>query len=214
MKIELKLLESENNIRDMILSSIKEAVQEIFVSSIEPIKKSISANVYKALTSEPEYQSLLSGKLQYEFGIPSSAQKVNSIIQIWSNNIVVESIPVKVIGAGLTGGFNLNMIKDNYDDVLYNDNAIVVDQKSGVVLPWLEWLLLYGGKIIIANYEVKVGPNPYSRTGLAIMKPSKKNWRVPPEFAGTANNNWVTRALKRLDDIIPTIIQSEIEKNI
>lgn len=214
MKIEFNLTSSDKEIQNAILSSIREVVQTIFDASIPPIRKSISTKVYNALTSEPEYQSLVSGKLQYEFGIPSSAQKVNHIIHIWSDNIIVQTIPIKITGSSIVGGFSLNMIKDNYDDVLYNDAAIVVDNKTGSVLPWLEWLLLYGGKIIVSNYEVKVGPNPYSRTGLAIMKPSKRDWRVPAEFAGTKDNNWVTRALNRLDEDIPNIIKQEIEKNI
>jgi hypothetical protein len=105
------------------------------------------------------------------------------------------------------------MIKENYEDVLSSADAFVIDDAKSLKLPWLEWLLLYGGKIIVRSYEVKVGPNPHSRTGLAIMKPSKKNWRVPAEFSGTRENNWVTRALDRLDDSIPNLIQTEIEKN-
>lgn len=214
MKIEFNLTDSEKAIQNAILSSIKDAVQDIFRISLPSIKKSISTRVYNVLTSEPEYQSLVSGKLQYEFGIPSSAQKVNHIIHIWSDNIIVETIPVKLTGSSIIGGFTLGMIKSDYSDVLSDDAATVVDSKTGSILPWLEWLLLYGGKIIISNYEVKVGPSPYSRTGLAIMKPSKKDWRVPPEFAGTKTNNWVTRALDRLDQEIPNIIKQEIEKNI
>jgi hypothetical protein len=214
MRIELNITNSEKEIENAILSSIKDAVQDIFKLSIPSIKKSISTRVYNALTSEPEYQSLVSGKLQYEFGIPSSAQKVNHIIHIWSDNIVIETIPVKLAGSSIVGGFSLGMINSDYSDVLSDDSATVVDSKTGSILPWLEWLLLYGNRIIVSNYEVKVGPSPYSRTGLAIMKPSKKDWRVPAEFAGTKENNWVTRALNRLDEEIPNIIKQEIEKNI
>jgi len=76
-------------------------------------------------------------------------------------------------------------------------------------------LLLYGGQIIVRNYRVKMGSNRASRTGMAIMVESPgDSWRVPPEFAGTSNNNWVTRALSKIDDKILDIIQLEIERKI
>jgi len=214
MRITAKILESDSYIRNQILTSIKEHMEQVFKKAVPALSKSIPQVVYKVIVDEPEYQSLLSGKLKYEFGIPSSAQKVNDIIDIWTKNIVINATPITMSSSGLKGGFNINMIKDNYEDVLTSDSALVTDSMSQAVLPWLEWLLLYGDKIIVRNYEVVVGPSPYSRTGLAIMKPSKQNWRVPPEFAGTKNSNWITRALEKLDSSIPDLIQKEIENQI
>ena len=214
MNINIKLLDSNSDIENKILASVLKIIQQAFNKSVEPLRKQISDEVYKAITSEPEYQSLLSGKLQYEFGIPDVSSKVNSIISIWTNNITINTTPITMSSSGLKGGFSINMIKDNYEDVLSSSDAVVVDQLKSTTLPWLEWLLLYGGKIIVRNYEVEIGSNPRSRTGLAIMKPSSSSWRVPPEFAGTRNNNWVTRSLFKLDSIIPNLIQKEIEKNI
>jgi hypothetical protein len=214
MKIDLKLLDSEADIKNKILASIKDTISEAFRRSINPLKESISRALYNAITTEPEYQSLLSGKLQYEFGIPESAQKVNEIVKIWTDHVIVEVTPVTLAGYNLKGGFTINMIQDDYSDVLSSSAAQIVDETRSTVLPWLEWLLLNGNKIIVKNYEVQVGPSPYSRTGLAIMKPSKQNWRVPPEFSGTSSNNWVIRALDKLDNSIPNLIQQEVEKNI
>ena len=214
MRITAKILESDSYIRNQILTSIKDHMEQAFKKAVPALAKSIPQVVYKVIVDEPEYQSLLTGKLKYEFGIPSSALKVNEIINIWTKNIVINATPITMSSSGLRGGFNINMIKDNYEDVLTSDSALVVDGLSQALLPWLEWLLLYGDKIIVRNYEVVVGPSPYSRTGLAIMKPSKQNWRVPPEFAGTKNSNWITRALEKLDTSIPDLIQKEIENQI
>lgn len=215
MQFSLRLLESESAIKQMVLDSIKDHLQTAFYKARMVLAKTIPVEIYKAIVSEPEYQSLLSGRLRYEFGIPEAAQKVNDIVNIWANNVIVNVTPITLSGSGLKGGFSIGMIQSNYEDVLTSDSALVFDGLSKAVLPWLEWLLLYGNKIIVKNYTVQVGPNPYSRTGLAIMKPSKENWRVPPEFAGTQNNNWVTRALDKLDENrIPIMIQTEIEKNI
>lgn len=214
MKLQLRLLESDADISNQILIAIKDILNTAFNRSIKNLKVKIPQQVKNAIISEPEYQSLISGKLQYEFGIPDATTKVNKILDIWSNNINVNIIPVTISGNRLRGGFAINMIQSDYGDVLGDDSANVVDSKSGAVLPWLEWLLLYGNKIIINNYQVQVGPNKNSRTGLAIMVSSKESWRVPPEFAGSTDNNWITRALSKLDSTISNIIQQEIESNI
>jgi hypothetical protein len=214
MKFSLNLIESDSDIKSKILTEMRNHLQQAMVKSIPSIRKLIPSKIKDALMREPEYQSLINGKLKGEFGLSNASQKVNDIIDIWTNNVRIIVIPVTISGSKIKGGFKLDMIDSSYDDVLANDGAIVIDGTSGIVLPWLEWLLLYGNKIIVKNYEVQVGSNPRSRSGMAIMVPSKNNWRVPPEFAGTPTNNWVTRALSRLDDSILDIIQKEIEKHI
>lgn len=214
MNINLKLLESNAEITNKILLSIKDILDVAFGKALKTLRVSIPNQVKNAIMSEPEYQSLVSGKLKYEFGIPNSASEVNKIISIWTNNIVVDVTPVSISSGGLRGGFGINMIQADYSDVLGAGSASVTDSKTGAVLPWLEWLLLYGGQIIVKNYKVQMGPNRNSRTGMAIMVSSKENWRVPSEFAGTKDNNWITRALTNLDSPITKLIQEEIEKNI
>jgi hypothetical protein len=214
MKFSLNLIESDSDIKSKILTEIRNHLQQAMVKSIPSIRQLIPSKIKDALMGEPEYQSLINGKLKGEFGLPNASQKVNDVIDIWTKNVRITANPITISGSKIKGGFKLDMIDSSYNDVLVNDGAIVIDGVSGVVLPWLEWLLLYGNKIIVRNYEVQVGANTRSRSGMAIMVPSKNNWRVPPEFAGTSTNNWVTRALSRLDDSILDIIQKEIEKHI
>lgn len=214
MKFSVNLIESDSDIKNKILTEIKVVLQQAIVKSIPSIRQLISTKIKNALMNEPEYQSLINGKLKGEFGLPNASQKVNEVLGIWTNNIKITANPVTIVGSRIKGGFKLDMIDSTYSDVLANDGAIVVDGVSGVVLPWLEWLLLYGNKIIVKNYEVQFGANPRSRSGMALMMSSKNNWRVPSEFAGTSTNNWVTRAIDRVDDSILDIIQKEIEKNI
>lgn len=214
MKLSLKLIESDSAISSKILESIKPLMDQAFKKALPRIKIRISEEMKKALMSEPEYQSLISGQLKYEFGIPVQ-QKVNNIIDLWVSNISTTYKGVRAGTRGLVGGLSLDMIKSSYDDVLGSDSAIVVDSLSGVVLPWLEWLLLYGNKIVIRDYRVQFGSNSRSRTGMAIMIESKgSNWRVPTQFAGTISNNWVTRAMDKLDDKILDILEQELERSI
>lgn len=214
MKVSFKLLDSSSDIQKNILDILQDTMDKTFKKALPIIKTQIKTEVKNALVSEPEYQSLISGQLKYEFGLPSS-DRVNNIIDLWVNNIVVNYSGIQKSSSGLKGNLSLSMIEDSYNDVLANDAAIIIDGLSGAVLPWLEWLLLYGGKIIVRNYRVQFGSNQRSRSGGAIMVESTgSNWRVPPQFAGSSSNNWVTRALSKIDDKIITILEQSLESAI
>lgn len=199
----------------MILESLKDQMQDVFNSSIPKIQTKIRAAVKNALQAQPEYEALTRGNLRYELGVPDSQNRADSIIDTWINNMSLEKSIIKMNNQGLSGGFSLSMISSDFADVLMLPAATVTDESNGYSLPWLKWLLLDGGKIIVKDYSVVFGPNRASRTGFAIMKKDKSsNWRVPPEFAGTISNNWATRAIDSLDESISNIIQEEIERAI
>ena len=198
----------------MILDSIKEHVERALNLSIDSISSEIKMLVASSLRAEPEYQSLISGTLRIEFGIPDT-NVVDQIIEMMTETLHVTKKPIQVTNFGLTGGFEMTMIKsDDINGIVNTDPAIVTDSQKGHRLPWLEWLLFQSNQPIIRNYEVKVGPNPNSRTGMGIMVESNKNWRVPPEFAGSEKNNWTTRAISRIDSQLPKIFENNILKNI
>lgn len=214
MIFSVKILETDSQIRQMILDSIKEHVQKAINLSINPISSEIKLLVASALRAEPEYQSLIGGTLRIEFGIPNTSV-VDTVIAMIIDTLKVTNNPVKTTNFGLTGGFVMTMIKsDDINGIISTDPAIVNDTNKGHQLPWLEWLLLHANQPIIRNYEVKIGPNPSSRTGMGIMVESNKNWRVPPEFAGSEKNNWTTRAISRIDSQLPKIFENNILKNI
>jgi hypothetical protein len=62
-----------------------------------------------------------------------------------------------------------------------------------------------GDSIIINEYSVNYGTFPTSRTGMAIMKPIGV-FKVDSAFSGTAENNFITRALDKYEGRISEII--------
>ena len=214
MKFSLRLLESDQEITKQILSSLKFKINDVFTKAKSKILKEIKPVIESNIKSEPEYNSLIAGQLKYELGIPN-AQMVDKIISIWTNNIHVENKPIKITSNQLIGGFSINMIQSDYSDVLSSSEANIIDTNTGSVVPWLDWLLLRGGDIVVADYEVKIGPNSRSRTGMAVMVSSNENYRIPAQFAGTEQNNWVYRAISKIDNsTIQNIIQNALEKSI
>lgn len=215
MKLDLKIIESEQYISEQILKAIAQHLQQGITKARPKIIDGLQTMLKEAITSQPEYGALLHGDLRKELGIPQAGNRVNSIVDTWIENFSVSTIPVSVKGKQISGGLSINMIKSDYSDVLSLPEATVIDTESGSIIPWLSWLLLAGGDILVRNYDVKfVSPTPRSRTNTALMVSSKKNWRMPAQFAGTARNNWVYRAISTLDKKIPSMIQRELEKSL
>lgn len=212
MKFNLKVLESTNQISKLILEDLKILVDNTINKSIKDISEEVKSIVSESLRNQPEYSSLMAGTLKAEFGIRDTSSIV-SIIDALINTLELKKKDIKVTNNGLVGGFILTMLKtEDINSIVSLDVASVQDQ-DGYVLPWLNWLLYKGNEIIVKNYEVTYGAFPYSRSGMAIMKPSDESWRVPPEFSGTEDNNWVTRAVNSVEDNIYKAIQNNIEKN-
>jgi hypothetical protein len=214
MNISLQLLDSNSSVQKKILQSLAVELRGVFTKASEKIKKQLQTMVKEAIESQGEYQSLLRGELKDELGIPNPASRVNAIVDAWINNVEVNTRPVSVSGSGLKGGIFIGMIKQDYSDVLGMDQATIVDQKTGSVIPWLYWLLLGGGDILVRDYTIKIGPSKRSRTGNAVMVKSPKNWRMPAKYVGVADNNWVYRAISGLDSKIENMMQVELEKSL
>jgi hypothetical protein len=211
IKVKFKIQETNSEIQRLILEELKKVFEEVFRKSINSIETQTRNLFYNAIESDTTWQSLKSGKLKAHFGLPDDAAKrLEEIVQIWLKEITIDPNPVVVKSSTVRGGFKLNMLENDWINVISAQDASIITA-VGQVLPWLEWLLIEGDKIIIRDFEVVMKPAPQSRSGMAIMiKKKSGRWRVPPEFAGTTNNNFVTKLLENLDSDIEQIIETEI----
>ena len=104
-------------------------------------------------------------------------------------------------GLAFVGGFS-------YSDVL-GSSAAIQRTKKGQNLEWLDWLLIQGDKIIIKEYEISSGEG---RAGRFVMKKTVTGkWGVPSTFAGTPNNNWITRAIQSASTIIDRTLEEALK---
>lgn len=212
MLFSLKLIENDAIIINNILKALAPEVDKYFKKSISNLKNSLPSVINKSIVSSPEYASILSGSLKYNFGIPDPINKLAGLINIWSNNIQISYNSPTVIRNSIICNFSANMIKIDFSDVLYTDYASIIDNIRGYSLPWLEWLLLEGNKTIIKNQKIVFGPNKASRTGLAVMIDSTtSSWKVPSQYAGTLNDNWITRAIDSSASEIESVINKAFE---
>jgi hypothetical protein len=213
LKFSLNLVENDTQIKKMILQALADDVNIVIKKAMPEINSRIQQVVKNAIELEPEYASLKSGQLRAELGI-SDPSNIDKVVDAIVNNSKITHSPVRAGQVGLIGGFEYNLIKaDDMGGVIYTDIGSVFDPK-GYYLPWLQWLLYEGGRPLVKKFRVQMGPSKNSRSGMAIMVRDKANWHIPPQFAGTITNNWITRAIDRLDNEIISIIQTSIEKKI
>jgi hypothetical protein len=214
MKFSLNLVENNSEIRQKILNAMQDIINNAIDNTIKILQKNIKNLIIDALKSEPEYSSLINGELKREFGI-SDTSNVDTAIDTIASSVKISKNTIKINNAGLSGGIEISIINNqDYGGALSDYSGKVIDNDRGYSLPWLEWLLLKGNQIIVKNYEVKLGSNPRSRSGDAIMIASSSNWRVPPQFAGTIKDNWTTRALSMIETKISNLIKTTFESNI
>lgn len=211
MKFSFKLLNSDKQIANKILESLLPEIDDYLKKALQNIRTSLPSLVREIIYNTPEYDSLVGGQLQYEFGIPDSSNPIETIIEIWSNNIDITYNKPFISGNSIKGFFSVSLIRSDFNDVLSNDAGFIIDNLRGYQLPWLEWLLLEGNKIIVPKQQVVFGPSKFSRTGYALMRPSNKSWRVPSQFAGTITDNWITRAIDNADSQINELLDKAFE---
>ena len=209
MRISANIVETNSEINTMILEIMADHINDTLNIAMPKITTEIKELVAVSLREEPEYQSLLSGRLKAEFGL-SDTNMVDNIIDKLVSTIDVSRPTVSYNKIGLVGGFTITMMKsDDMNGLIFTDIASVISN-NGQHLPWLQWLLLEGNNAIVKNFDVKMGSYSQSRSGMAIMVSSRDNWRVPPEFVGTISNNWTTRAIDRIEDKIDILIENII----
>ena len=198
----------QSNVLREITKKIRRQAPKIKIT----ITDSIRRVVREALVSTPEYQSIVQGKLRAELGIPEADSRIISVIDEWVNNIKVTvkagTSPLLLIDIGI--------IRQDYGDVLSLPAAQYnyASSRSQGQIPWLKWLLLEGDKRIITKYEFVSNPKK-SRTGMGIMVSKERgSWQVPPEFSGTSVNNFATRALGNIGNIIDNIIEQAVKESL
>jgi hypothetical protein len=210
LNAKIFIVENNDEIEKKILRAIKPELNKYLKKIFNKVQSKITSTITNAIINTPEYNSLLSGDLKYEFGLPDSDSRLASLLSFWQK-INTEYKDININNNKLSGGFTISMINSDYSDAISLPAAVLTTEK-GTDLNWLEWLLLFGNKTIIKDYVVEFGPNPRSRTGRAVMKGVQKGkWSVPSEFSGTKNNNWITRAIDSADAEINSILKEAMK---
>lgn len=211
MRMNVSLKSGDKKIVDDIIKIMIPELNSVFSSVVRESENSIKAILSEKIKSEPVYNSLMSGRLRYELGIPR-ASSINRIVDQIVNTVSVKVIPIKKTSRNITGGLDITLINVG-SSILQDTDAVVNDMERGYVLPWLKWLLFDGSAPIVVDYHVEFGQYPKSRTGGAIMAKGGR-WGISTQYAGVESNNWLTRSVNKSRDQIVSIISSKLKRRL
>lgn len=206
MSISIKLIDSLQSIETKINSALSTQLNNSLSKNISKLQKDlINQAIPEWLNDQPEIQSLRSGELSGPFGFMTSPTSVaDAIIDSVAKSV---TLSLSKYNKDLTGGgLEISIQPDNFENLLNLPEGHTIYEDGD--LHWLKWMLLKGDEIVVVGYEY----NPISglgRTRLGNMK-TGRGFRVPPQYAGTSRNNFITRALtgqKQLDYMTQRIKQ-------
>lgn len=212
MRLSIDLLENNTEIQRRIINALTPQIQDYLSRMEKEIIAQIPPIVIDGIRNQPEYTALIGGKLQYEFGLIDPQNRINEILNAISNGIKINTRPVKSNSARFTGNIKFQMSQADFSDLL-SLGAASFSSEKGVAIDWLRWLLIEGDSVIIAGYYFLAGPYSTSRTGGGIMQEFESLfWRVPPEYAGSIKNNWITRGIDSVSSQIQKTLESIVSQ--
>lgn len=213
MKINIKLKDQNNKVIDDILNIMTSELNKVFNMAVTSSGTRIKQILKNAIRLQPEYTSLMSGRLRYELGIPNTSA-INRVIDTIIDTTNIKVIPIKKTGRQISGGLDISLVSID-SSLLFSEAAVVNDVDRGYILPWLKWLLFDGSAPIVIGYDVVMGsfPESVSRTKKAIMGKGG-SWSISSMYAGTEYNNWLTRSVESSKEDIKNIIVSYIKRNL
>jgi len=193
----IKLLENDALISYRITAGIARDMNSKLIGGKEKLRSDIINLVGVWVRSQPEMISIGlsyndSTSLAGHFGLPYGTGRgaVEAIVSSIQSSTVVE---IHKIDDKLRGGLIVKVQPTNYVNLMMMPEGHV-RTKKGADLHRMHWLLEKGNTTIVMDYSyTPQGGSGRSRVGL--MK-SGGAWRVPPEFAGTAEDNFITRAFE------------------
>jgi hypothetical protein len=206
-KLGIKLITPPKEIEEKALRGLAASLNRELPRLARYVQQEISLKTDQIFFSSLEFQLIINGNLRGELGMPKGEElsRMQAILNVLSQQVLVEPVNVSVSGGTFrSGGLRIMMFKNDFTDLFKLPEANITTEK-GVNLPWLEWLLTAGNKILISGYDVNYGNYgsrtnkqgmAISRSGLAVMVPGQTlNWGLG-SAGGTPKNNWITRAIE------------------
>ena len=217
-RLKVFVAETAKEIEAIMAAELEVKIKSLFSGALKEIKTRVREVVKREISNCPEMKSLDGGVLQFDIGLTGG--QATAIVEGWAN-AVAGSVNVKLrpisMGKTTTGGITIEIQPEDYSNKLntelrpiWGDN---MDDTSYTAL--VDSLLLaWGDRILIMDYDIEYGS--FGRSGGAKMKKKKGGkWgigaglsRVPPQFAGTVENNFITRTLG--SDVVQVQIKTVI----
>jgi len=210
--LTVKLLETNAAIEAKIKSHIAVKLNSRLSYIKRELERRALKEVPKWIQTQPEILSLtggtfqgFAGSLAAHFGLPAGTGHA-AVMSIVGSVAAATTVVVKPFSSSLMGSIYLNFQPNDFKNLLNLPEGFVRAYPEG---HWLNSLLMMGMSTIVTGYRFKAGVG--GRSGGGIMTPGS-SWRVPPQHAGTAGNNFVTRAFSGRENEITDMFSQVLAK--
>ncbi len=199
-------VDSFDKIGQMMMAALSADANKEIKRKIPIFLARIKERIPLWIAEQPEIASLTAhgvpNSLAAQFGIVPGDEHaaIQKVISVLSESIKVKMSPVD---RNFTGGVEFVFDGDKLNLLKGTSEGTVVTEKD-TPLDWLDWLLTKGDATIITGYHYV--PSTDGRSGGGTMSVGSV-WRVPPEFSGTDENNFITRALAHREIEIEGLLQ-------
>ena len=210
MTISLELIESLSTIEANIYKSLAAELNKRIKSKARRMSSILKHYVKIWVMESKEINSLLHqgvpSSLNAAFGLTpgTPAAAVDAIASAVSGAITIQFKP---ISQKLTGSVTFHFQPTDFAELLGLPQGHQLTEMD-TDLHWLEWLLLKGDLVVVKGYLYQ--PSNSGRSGGGTMDIGGM-FRVPPQFAGTADDNFITRAFLGRDKELARILTRFLE---
>lgn len=204
----IQITESIESIKAKILFELKAQVNERMRKAAPIIRAKVGSLIADKIAATPHIQSILSGKLQSDFGLtgPAAQLAVNELISAIRQTTGV-NLDIK---NGFAYSMSVTLLPQGLSQAVGNIGQY---QSNGHVISWMRWLLFEGVTVVVDDHFVaddttgSIKSFGKSRSGRALMFHSEgRSFRVDPTFAGTEDDNFVVNTIRGLFDEVYFIV--------
>lgn len=193
--MSVQIIDSVASVKKKVNTAIANHMNKLIPKNRDRVEAQIKNQIRGWIEEQPEVASIKAqgglGSLNAQFGlmpgIPSATME--AIIQA-----LISSIDVKFtkINKKVRGGIEFRIQGNVILRILNIPTGTIITEK-GTPLNWLEWLLTRGSEVIVAGYTYTPAPGQ-GRSGGGTMTGGSVFRVEPTSFAGTVDNNFITRA--------------------
>ena len=208
MSISIKILDSVKTVEKNINIAMAAHVNSQVKKNASRIVNSAKQQVGMWIAEQPEMQSITGGDLAGHLGIPNNAS-AGLVLSVVEGVAMATQLKITKFDKKMRGSVELHFQPSHFANLLALPQSFISTEKN-TKLHWLDWLLTQGNRAIIVGYEY-VPQSGKGRSGMGTMRAGKA-WRVPPEFAGYRDNNFITRAFLGREQSIAKLFRDALER--
>lgn len=217
VKLSVELITKAPTIALLIKDRIADKMNNSVTLSIPNIRSMVADLLKDSIRNSPEVNELLDGNLRHQLG--ATKDEVEATVDFLIDRLIatmkIDFKAFKKFGGKFGGYLEVAIFPQTLIDELMAFPKASFLTKKGVKIPWMEWLLTLGDRIIVKKYDIDYLHTRGTRTGGASMKPTRvRGWRVPAGYSGTRTNNFITRALDNIENHVGYIMAAEIRRQI